>query len=96
MPIPTWLKIGLVAFGVLFFACHLVVALRGVRSTPSRDERVEAAGLIVPGVAGLLFAVAVLAPWPLLGLVSAVASIPVLVLGRAAYECIVFRRGGRS
>jgi hypothetical protein len=92
--IPAPLAISMTAFGFLFFAGHLIWAVVGVRSASGRDDRLELAGRAVPGIAGLLLAVAVLAPWPLLGIGLVVMAMPVMVLGRAIYESIVFRRRG--
>ncbi len=95
MPIPLWIKVVATAFGLLFFAGYLLLAVVGVRSAPTRDRRMEAIGAVIPGVAGLLLVVAFLAPWPLLSFSSAAVAVPVMLLGRAVYEdLIAFRPRG--
>ena len=56
-----------------------------------RDDRLESIGKIVPGFAGLCIVGAVLSPWPLLSIVLYFVAIPMMVVGRAVYEVIVFR-----
>lgn len=91
------LRLCLAVFGLLFFAFQVVMALLGgVRSASDRDRRIEAAGSIVPGLAGLFIAAACFSPWRALLLVMAVASVVFLVFGRAGYELIVFRPRRRS
>ena len=86
--------IAVVTFGLLFFLGHLVVTQANVRRATTRDDRLEALGLLVRGLAGLMLAVAVAArPWPAIGMALALAAILTLILGRAAYELVVFRAG---
>ena len=88
---PTWFVATGVAFGLLFFAFHAFWAVSGLRYARSRDDRLEAAGAVVPGLAGLLLAAAAVTSPALLSLGFAILSLPVLVLGRAVYELVVFR-----
>ncbi len=89
-----WFKLAWIAFGLLFFVFHLFLATIGVRSARTADDRLEAAGAIMPGVAGLLIAATwavawTLPPFVVIGLLAS--GIFVLVFGRATYEGIVFR-----
>ena len=94
---PTWLKLSGLVFGLLFFLYHLGLATWGFRSALSRDQRLEAVGAIVPGLSGLLMVAAAWSPWPALGIGLAVVGVPILILGRAIYELIIFahRQGHR-
>jgi hypothetical protein len=93
MPLPLWVKIVAVAFGAAFFVAHVLLAVHGMRCALTRDQRVEAAGALVPGVSGLLIAFAVASPWPWLGFAASALAAVTIVLGRALYEMIVFRDG---
>lgn len=91
---PVAFKVIVVCFGALFFLAHLAWAVYSVRFFKARDDKLEAAGKVVPGFAGLLMvAAALLAPsgW---SMVCAVLAIPLMIIGRAAYELIVFRKSG--
>ena len=94
---PIAVRVVAAVFGSLFFAAHLTCAAHAMRFHPTREGKLEAAGAVVPGSAGLLVtAAAVVAPpwWAIACLVPAV---PLLVLGRAVYELVVFRdRGDRA
>jgi len=91
---PVAFKIFVVCFGAIFFVMHLAWTFYSVRFYTARDDKLEAAGKVVPGFAGLLIvASALLAPssWSLLCVVLA---IPLMIVGRAVYELIVFRQSG--
>ena len=88
---PTWVRVGAVALGVSFFGAHVFLAVMGVRRATNRDDRLEAAGLLVPGLAGLLLAAAYLSPTAALSLTLVLAALPVMIVGRAIYELLVFR-----
>lgn len=83
-----------IAFGSLFFAGHLISASVGFRVAKDRDERLEAVGAVVPGLAGVLIVLAFTVPWSLVKLILALAALPLIVIGRALYELIVFRGHG--
>jgi hypothetical protein len=93
---PFAFKVIIVCFGATFFLAHLAWALYAVRFYTARDDKLEAAGKVVPGFAGLLMvAAALLAPsgW---SVVCGILAIPLMVVGRAVYELIVFRKSGRD
>ena len=77
-------------FGLVFFLFYLSLAILGFRRSASRDDRLEAAGAVIPGLAGLGIVGAVWAgpPWAF-ALIAA--SVPFMTVGRAVYELIVFR-----
>ena len=89
-PLPTWCVIACVSFGLLFTVFHVFWAVEGLRYARSRDQRLEAAGAAVPGLAGLMLVAAAVAAPGLISIVFAVASVPLMVLGRAMYELLVF------
>ena len=91
MVMPFWLKAGSAGFGFLFFVGCLLLGCAGFRSAPTRDGRLEAVGAVIPGLGGLLIVAASLSSNRFWGLIAALAAIPVMVLGRATYEVIVFR-----
>jgi hypothetical protein len=95
MLIPFWFKIAIIAFGLLFFAGHLLLAILGVRRATTRDNRLVAVGVVVPGIAGLFLAGAALSTTPVLGLVLLAPFLPILVIGRAVYELVLYRFGVR-
>lgn len=78
--------------GVLFFAAHLIWMLYSLRFARSRGGRIEYIGRIVPGMAGLLIAVAPWTPYRVLSIILPILSVLLLIAGRGAYEMIVFRR----
>jgi hypothetical protein len=83
-----------IGLGAVIFLVHLASAIYSVRFFTDRNEKLEAAGKVVPGLAGLLFVAAALL-WPSGWVVLCLAlSVPVLTVGRAIYELIVFRNGG--
>ncbi len=91
---PVAFKVIVVCFGAIFFLAHLAWAVYSVRFFTARDDKLQAAGKVVPGFAGLLMvAAALLAPsgWSVLCVVLA---IPLMIIGRSVYELIVFRKGG--
>jgi hypothetical protein len=92
MPFPLWLKIVASALGLLVCLGHVVSAVVGTRSARTPEQRTEAAGAIVPGVAGLLLVATVVSPSRPLSLLSACAALPTLVLGRAVYELVAFHK----
>ena len=84
-----WTLTGL---GLAFFLIHVLIALSALRVHADRRERLEAFGRIAPGLAGLLVAVGgwlIPSMWALLPILLA---LPTLVVGRAAYELLVFGR----
>lgn len=81
-----------IGFGCLFFAGHLISAGVRFRAATNRNARLEAVGAVVPGLAGVLIVLAFIAPWPFVKLLLALAALPIIVLGRASYELVVFRR----
>src|SRR5262245_32543554 len=89
-PIPSSLAAAFTTFGLVYFLFSLSLAILGFRRSASRDDRLEAAGVVIPGLAGLgiVGAVWVGPPWAL-ALIAA--SIPFMAVGRAVYELIVFR-----
>ena len=88
---PEWLKVCGACFGLVFFLYFWLVALWGMSSATSREHRLEAAGAMVPGFSGLLLAAALWSSSRAVGLGLAVAALPILVIGRAIYEVVVFR-----
>jgi ABC-type phosphate transport system permease subunit len=92
--VPTGLVVAGVAYWLLFAAWQGFWAVAGLQHARSRDEWLEAAGAAVPVAAGLLIAAAALtAPAPV-SVALAVVAMPVMVLGRAVYELVVFRSRG--
>jgi hypothetical protein len=87
----TRIRFAAAFFGLFFFLYHLIIAVSGIRTALSRDQRLESAGALVPGLSGLLMATAAWSPSRLLSLALVVVALPVLVLGRALYELAVFR-----
>ena len=87
-------EILVIAFCGLFFIGHVLFA--GARFCTAQDQgsRLEALGLLVPGFAGAIIVFAFLSPWPLLRPISALVSLPLIVVGRPLYELVVFRRRG--
>ncbi len=81
-----------IAFGCLFFVFYLFLAGVGFRTAKDRNARLEAVGAAVPGLAGVLIVLAFIVPWPLVKLLMALTALPVIVLGRASYELMIFRR----
>ena len=94
--LPDLIRAILICLGAIFFLAHFASAIYSVRCFKNRNEKLEAAGKVVPGLAGLLFVAAGLL-WPSgWAPVCLALSLPVLIVGRAIYELIVFpNRGGR-
>jgi hypothetical protein len=89
--VPTGLVVAGVAYGLLFAAWQGFWVVAGLRSARSRDERLGATGAAVPGAAGRLIAAAALtAPAPL-SVGPAILAVPVVLVGRAVDELVVFR-----
>lgn len=75
----------LACFGLVFFGVHLVWMVVNVRAATNRDRRIEAVGIIVPGLAGLMMVVAAFVPdWLKIVLVPVI--LADIVVGRAVYE----------
>jgi len=85
--------IGIV-FGCLFFAGHLIRAGFCFRAAQNRAARLEAIGAAVPGFAGVLLVLSIVVHWLPVKLALLLAAMPVMVVGRACYELIIFARGG--
>lgn len=97
MPIPFWFRFAAIIIGLVLFAFQLTLAILGFRSAQSRDDRREATGAIIPGIAGLILIAGVLIPSRPACIVLMGLALPILVLGRAVYELVTFRkRGGAS
>lgn len=91
---PVAFRIIVVCFGAAFFLAHFAWAIYSFRFFTSRGDRLAAVGKVVPGFAGVLMIAAVFLP-PLGGLICAVLAIPLIIVGRAVFELIIFRtRGG--
>ena len=91
---PVAFKVIVVCVGALFFVGHLAWAVYSVRFFSARDDRLEAVGKVVPGLAGLLMVAGALGAPSGWAVVCTVLAFPVMIVGRAAYEFIVFRMGG--
>ena len=78
------------SFGAVLFLYCLARMIYGMRFAQSRDERLEAVGLLVPGIAGLLLAGAFWVPHRWVAILLMLVAIACLVAGRAVYELIVF------
>ena len=89
---PEWSRIAATSFGILFFVGHLIWAIYSLRFQSTREERLEAAGIVVPGLAGLLIAASAWVPpgygWAVLSILIVAAVL--IIVGRAIYELIVF------
>lgn len=91
MPLP--FKIILITFGTLVFLAHAAWALYSIRFYSTRTEKLEAAGIIVPGCSGLLMIAAALLLPSRWGILCAALTFPLLLIGRAVYDDLfVFRR----
>lgn len=81
----------LVCFGAAFFLGHLAWAIYAFRFYTARDDKLEAAGKVIPGIPGLLLVAVALAPsvWTV---TFAVLAFPLSIVGQGIYQCIVFRK----
>jgi multisubunit Na+/H+ antiporter MnhB subunit len=79
-----------VIFGLLYFAVYALLAIIGYRHAKLRDESLEAIGAVVPGLAGLLLAIAAVAAPSEVSICLAVLSLPISMFGRAVFELVVF------
>jgi hypothetical protein len=91
---PFAFQVFAVCFGVIYFLVHLAWAVYSVRFFTARDDRLEAAGKVIPGFAGLLVAAAALLLPSGWGVACTVVAFPLMFVGRAVYELIVFRNSG--
>lgn len=89
---PFTFKVIVICFGALFFIAHLAWAACSVRFYTARNDKLESLGKAVPGFAGLLLVTLVLLPPSGWSVVCAVAAISLMIVGRAVYELIVFRK----
>jgi TRAP-type C4-dicarboxylate transport system permease small subunit len=89
---PEWLKVTATCLSVGFFLAHAWRAWMLTTRADSRERRKEAVGAAVPGLAGLLWCTAIYAPALWLKFVLVLLAIPVLMVGRAIYELLVFRK----
>ncbi|TWU24323.1 hypothetical protein Pla52o_22500 [Novipirellula galeiformis] len=80
---------------MLFFVVHLAWMLYSLPYARDRDTRLELIGKIVPGFARLCIAGSVLIPSPVHSIALVVVAFPILVVGRACYELLVFRGNAR-
>jgi len=87
---PDWYRYLVLTFGLLFFTGHFAWMLISLRYATSRDELLEYFGKCVPGIGGLLIGLSPFVPSTLLGVVMSLAGLPVIFVGRAIYELIVF------
>ncbi|MDA0588697.1 MAG: hypothetical protein O2820_13050 [Planctomycetota bacterium] len=85
-----------IAFGTLFFLGHVGWMLFSLTHAVDRSTRLEYAGKVVPGFAGLCVVGATITTSPLLAIALYVAALPVMIVGRAVYEQVVFSRNRRS
>lgn len=95
---PFWVQLGVTILGVLFFAAYLAATLYNLKFKRTRDERLEAAGAVIPGISGLILASMVWFPpgfgWAVISVIILAAFL--VIGGRALYEGIVFRRRRRG
>jgi hypothetical protein len=81
-----------IAFSLLFFLSHIGFTLAKFQAMTTRDDRLEALGLLVPGSSGLILALALaVRTSPRSVVILVVLAFVNLILGRAIYELIVFR-----
>ena len=84
-----------IALGLLFYLGHAWFTVAKYRAMTTRDDRLEALGLLVPGLSGLSglsLALAIAARTsPSFSIILLVLAFFNLILGRAIYELIVFR-----
>ncbi len=92
MPMPDWYRYSVLTFGLLFFVGHFVWMLISLRYATSLNQLLEYIGKCVPGIGGLLIGLSPFAPSALLGFAMSLAGLPVIFVGRALYELIVFRK----
>ena len=78
-----------IALGLLFYLGHAWFTVAKYRAMTTRDDRLEALGLLVPGLS-LALAIAARTS-PSFGIILLVLAFFNLILGRAIYELIVFR-----
>ena len=93
---PDWFRYLVIAFGALFFVAHLAWMLYSLPYAQDRAKRLENFGKLVPGFAGVCFALAAWIRSPLPSVAFAVAGGFLMILGRAVYELIVFRGNAES
>ncbi len=91
---PSRYRIEVSGFGLVFFLFHLVWGVVQFRSALTRDQRIEAIGAVVPGLAGLSLLASVWIPWRPASLALLIAGLPILVIGRATYELVIISLGG--
>lgn len=78
-----------IALGLLFYLGHAWFTVAKYRAMTTRDDRLEALGLLVPGLS-LALAIAARTS-PSFSIILLVLAFFNLILGRAIYELIVFR-----
>ena len=88
---PDWFRYTVIAFGVLFFVAHVALMLLSLPYARTRDDRLEFIGKCVPGLGGLSIAVSVIVSSPTVGILLSLLGLPIMLLGRAVYELVVFR-----
>jgi hypothetical protein len=89
---PDWIRYVQTAFGILFFSGHVLWMVCSLRFARSPADRLEYVGILVPGSAGIMIAAIPWVTYPPLGIALCFAGLLVMVLGRALYELVVFRR----
>ena len=89
---PEWIRYVVTAFGILFFSGHILWMVYSLRLARSSADRLEYIGIIVPGSAGIVIATIPWVSFPLLKIALCLAGLLVMVLGRALYDLVVFRR----
>ena len=78
--------------GISFFTLFLLRGMAGFLSASDKDTKLEKLGAAVPGIAGLMLSLSTVLEPKLLS----IALIPVLFVGRACYELIVFNDKGNG
>lgn len=80
----------LIIIGSVWFVAHVAWAFYAVRYCSTGDQLLEALGVIVPGLGGLCLLLAGVLTSPIWSLICLVIALPLMIVGRACYELIVF------
>ena len=90
MILSSWMRIAIMALGLLILVMHLLLAVWRFRSTSDRDGRLDALSHLAPASGALLFALSPLAPSPRLTLgAMVIALLSFTPLGTIVYELLV-------